>query len=90
MKKVLVTLCSGILLWAPLSMAADEKKAEQKEKVMSEDMKQAIAFERHKDEAAARQARIEAKHPTVTYSNADRSDTPQTQDNKAPRKDTKK
>jgi len=34
-------------------------------------MAQAIAFERQKDAAAARQARIEAKHPTVTYSNSD-------------------
>ena len=34
-------------------------------------MAQAIAFERAKDAAAARQARIEAKHPTVTYSNSE-------------------
>jgi len=31
---------------------------------MSEDMRQAIAFERAKDRAAARQARIEARHPS--------------------------
>jgi hypothetical protein len=31
---------------------------------MSEDMRQAIEFERAKDRAAARQARIEARHPS--------------------------
>jgi hypothetical protein len=41
---------------------------------MSEDMRQAIAFEHYKDLAAARQARKEAKHPSVSYSNADRTD----------------
>jgi len=33
-------------------------------------MQEAIAFERHKEQAAARQARIEARHPSVTYNNA--------------------
>ena len=36
-------------------------------------MRQAIAFERHKDMAAARQARKEKTHPSVTNSNANRS-----------------
>jgi hypothetical protein len=33
----------------------------------------AIAFQRAKDRADARQARLEARHPSVDYSNADRS-----------------
>jgi hypothetical protein len=33
----------------------------------------AIAFERAKDRADAHQARLEARHPSVDYSNADRS-----------------
>jgi hypothetical protein len=37
------------------------------------DLRRAIAFERYKDIAAARQARKEARHPSVTYSQADRS-----------------
>jgi hypothetical protein len=41
-------------------------------------MQRAIAFERYKDLAAARQARKEAVHPSVTYSQADRSAEPQT------------
>lgn len=44
--------------------------APKKQPAMSEDMRQAIAFERYKDLAAARQARKEAVHPSVTYSNS--------------------
>lgn len=71
-KKSLVGFLTAGFLFSPFIYAAD--KAEKKSKV-SDDMAQAIAFERYKDAAAARQARIEAKHPTVTYSNseADRS-----------------
>jgi hypothetical protein len=58
------------LLLAPLGLAQDK---EQKPKKMDDDMRRAIAFERYKDLAAARQARKEAKHPSVTYDNADRS-----------------
>jgi hypothetical protein len=58
---------AGLLL-SPVVFAAD--KAEKKSKA-NDDMAQAIAFERHKDAAAARQARIEAKHPTITYSDSD-------------------
>jgi hypothetical protein len=35
-------------------------------------VQQAIAFERAKDRAAQRQARLEARHPSVDNSNADR------------------
>jgi hypothetical protein len=37
------------------------------------DMQRAIAFERYKDVAAARQARKEARHPSIPKSSADRS-----------------
>ncbi|HYW45858.1 MAG TPA: hypothetical protein VE959_23545 [Bryobacteraceae bacterium] len=49
-------LCAG-MLFAPLMPAATAAK---KKPAMSEDMREAIAFERHKDQADARQARIEA------------------------------
>jgi hypothetical protein len=57
------------LLGVPLVSGATPKK----HSGMSEDMRQAIAFERHKDMAAARQARIEARHPSVSDANANRS-----------------
>jgi hypothetical protein len=52
----------------PLGNVAATKHQQQK----SEDqgVAQAIAFERAKDAADARQARIEAKHPTVIYKNS--------------------
>jgi len=40
---------------------------------MSADMRAAIAFQRAKDRADARQAAMEAKHPTVFYNQAERS-----------------
>ena len=40
---------------------------------MSEDMREAIAFEHNKDLADERQARMEAKHPSVSYTDANRS-----------------
>ena len=57
-------LLAGLLTAASLYAAADR------------DMQRAIAWERHKERAAARQARIEKKRPSVTYTNnsADRSD----------------
>jgi len=44
-----------------------------KQPAMSEDMRRAIAWEHYKDLAAARQARLEAIHPSVTYTDANRS-----------------
>lgn len=72
-------VAAGLVL-APLS-AADKKpqpkkaQTEQTEQ-MDPDMQRAIAFERYKDLASARQAAMEAKHPTVFYNNADRSAEP--------------
>ena len=64
--------CAGLCL-APLVKAEEGK---QKKPEMSEDMRRAIAFERAKDRAAARQARLEARHPSVTNStnSANRAD----------------
>jgi hypothetical protein len=42
----------------------------QKQKSQDEGVAQAIAFESAKDAADARQAPIEAKHPTVFYKNS--------------------
>ena len=63
--RLLAGLLSTGMMLASLASAADAKK---KTSGMSEDMRQAIAWERHKDAAAARQARIEAGQ-----SSADRS-----------------
>jgi hypothetical protein len=63
------------LLFAPLSSADTAKKtrARVERQAMSDDMHRAIAWEHWKDEAAAIQARKEARHPSVTYGNANRS-----------------
>jgi len=53
----MIRLVAGIMLLASLCGAVDR------------DMQRAIAWERHKDRAAALQARKEARHPSVTYSN---------------------
>ncbi len=65
-------MAAGLLL-APLSAADDQAKRKVAAQQQDSDMQKAIAFERYKDLAAERQARIEAKHPTVFYNNADRS-----------------
>jgi hypothetical protein len=93
--RVLAGLLSAGMVFAPMVLAATPKK----QTGMSEDMRQAIAFERAKDRADARQARLEKIHPSVTSSdanrNADRSMDESTQGRPvkdpgpAPRKDKK-
>jgi hypothetical protein len=68
--KVVAGLLGAGLMLAPFSLAEDKKP---KSKQMDDDMARAIAFERYKDVAAARQAKLEARHPSVSYTNADRS-----------------
>lgn len=74
----------GIGWLVSAAMAADQSTAKEHQKpaattnsttnpTMSPDMRRAIAFERAKDRADARQAAIEARHPTVFYNQADRS-----------------
>ena len=60
--KFLAGFMAAGFLFSPLGYAADHAPKKAKP---DDEMAQAIAFERHKDAAAARQARIEAKHPTV-------------------------
>src|SRR3954453_5877958 len=72
--RLLAGTLGAMILLAPMACAQDDRKpspsksTEAKGSGMSEDMRQAIAFERAKDRAAARQARIEARK-----SGADRS-----------------
>jgi len=58
----------GVLL-VSMGMAAEQAP----KRPISNDMQRAIEWERHKEAAAASQARREARHPSVTYNNADRS-----------------
>ena len=60
----------------PAATAPQTKKPAAKaesQPAMSEDMREAIAFEHNKDLADERQARLEAKHPSVSYTDANRS-----------------
>jgi hypothetical protein len=61
----------GLLAAACLVSAAFAGPASQpaNKSSMDSDMQRAIAWERYKDMAAARQARKEARHPSVTYNN---------------------
>jgi hypothetical protein len=80
--RLLGALLSAGLLMAPFTLSAGDsdkpKDTAQKNGNQSQDsdMQRAIAFEHYKDVAAARQARMEAKHPTVFYTNADRAANP--------------
>jgi hypothetical protein len=67
--RILAGLMGAGLLLAPIVSAATAKKSA----AMSEDMRRAIAWERYKDLAAARQARLEAIHPSATSTDANRS-----------------
>ena len=64
-------VAAGLLL-LPLSAADQTAKRKADTEKQDSEMQRAIAFEHYKDLAAARQARIEAKHPTVFYNEADR------------------
>ena len=67
--RLLTGFLGTALVLAPLVSAASPDK---KSSGMSDDMRRAIAFQRAKDRADARQARLEAKHPSVTYNTANR------------------
>lgn len=68
-------IVGACLLLAPLSAAdqKDQKQRNSRNQTQDSDMQRAIAFERYKDLASARQERNEARHPSVTYNNADRA-----------------
>jgi len=64
-------LLTGILaagLFIAPAGAADHSKKVRRESQDS-DMQRAIEFQRNEDRAAARQARLEARHPSATYNN---------------------
>jgi hypothetical protein len=63
-------LVIAIAALIPPLMAQTAPK-QQKRESQDNRVAQAIAFEKAKDAADARQARIEAKHPTVFYKNSD-------------------
>jgi hypothetical protein len=78
-KRILSATLGTVLLLAP-AFAQDKKpsptrspKSQEntadRQSNMSADMQAAIAWERHKEAAAARQARIEARRPSVTNNN---------------------
>jgi hypothetical protein len=82
------------LLIAPAASAQDNRKpspatrqnAEVREDRNTEDsraVQEAIAFERHKDAAAERQIRLEARRASVTDNNADRSATNESKEGRA-------
>jgi len=66
--RLLAGFVSAAFVLAPLCQAADRQK--NSESKQDSDMARAIAFQRQKDAADARQARLEAKHPSVSYSNS--------------------
>ena len=65
--KLLAGTLGAVLLFSPIAFAQEERSRSK----MSEDMRQAIAFQHNKDAADARQARMEARH--LGASDADRS-----------------
>jgi pectin methylesterase-like acyl-CoA thioesterase len=60
-----------VIAIAALALPLVAATKDQKQKSQDEGVAQAIAFEKAKDAADARQARIEGKHPTVFYKNSD-------------------
>jgi len=63
MKALLAVACVASGVWFGSTAQAAQKTSPDK------DMQRAIAWERYKDQAAARQARKERIHPSVTYAN---------------------
>jgi hypothetical protein len=75
--RTVVCVFVGSVLLGSLAVAAGQpaqktKQNQAADESMSADMREAIAFERAKDRADARQAALEAKHPTVFYNQAER------------------
>jgi hypothetical protein len=68
--RLLAGLMGMGLLMVPLASAQTTTK---NHSTMSSDMRRAIKFQHDKDVADARQAQREARHPSVSYSEANRS-----------------
>jgi hypothetical protein len=82
-RNLLTGVIGAILTLSPLGFAQqpqNDRQASQPQRESktaqprgeSDGIQQAIAFQRAKDRADARQAKQEARHPSVDYSNADR------------------
>jgi hypothetical protein len=77
MKTRLLTgvVAAGLTL-SPLGFAQQRQDNQSKvsgQQNEANDVQRAIAYQRAKDRADARQAKLEARHPSVDYSHADRS-----------------
>jgi hypothetical protein len=74
-RSLLAGVIGAALVLSPLGFAQqpqeDPQKAAQPQRD-SDGVQRAIAFQRAKDRADARQAKLEERHPSVDYSNADR------------------
>jgi hypothetical protein len=66
--RLLAGFVSAAFVLGPLCQAAEPQKPTNTRQ--DNDMARAIAFQRQKDAADARQARLEARHPSVSYSNS--------------------
>jgi len=74
-RNLLTGVIGAALVLTPLGFAQQPPNSQQKAaqpQRESDGVQQAIAFQRAKDRADARQARLEKRHPSVDYSNADR------------------
>jgi hypothetical protein len=70
-RNLLTGVIGAALVLSPLGFAQNsQQKAAQPQR--EDGVQQAIAFQRAKDRADARQAQLEKRHPSVDYSNADR------------------
>jgi len=74
-RDLLAGFIGAALVLSPLGFAQQSPNSQQKAaqpQRESDGVQQAIAFQRAKDRADARQAKLEERHPSVDYSNADR------------------
>lgn len=73
-RNLLMGVIGAALVLSPLGVAQQPQNSQQKavQPRREPGVQQAIAFQRAKDRADARQARLEKRHPSVDYSNADR------------------
>jgi predicted ATPase len=74
MSKISIVLTTAALSVATLAAqeAATSRATSAQARASDPDMQRAIQFQRSKDRADERQARVEKRHPSVSYDNADR------------------
>src|SRR5580693_3922062 len=73
-RNLLTGVIGAALVLSPLGFAQQPQNSQQKaaQPQRESGVQQAISFQRAKDRADARQERLEKRHPSVDYSNADR------------------